>query len=129
MKDHVFALAKAPIPFRDMLTRLPREDLQVVCRELGLDAGGREKAPLVDRILASDDDYADQAELPAAPEPSPPPQQELAKKRVFIGHGRSPIWRELKDFLQDELRLPWDEFSRESNAGKAVRHRLDVSAA
>jgi predicted nucleotide-binding protein len=31
---------------------------------------------------------------------------------VFIGHGRSPVWRDLKDFVQDRLKLPWDEFNR-----------------
>jgi predicted nucleotide-binding protein len=36
---------------------------------------------------------------------------------VFIGHGRSPLWRELKDFLQDRLGLPWDEFNRVPVAG------------
>ena len=36
---------------------------------------------------------------------------------VFIGHGRSPAWRELKDFVQDRLDLPWDEFNRVPVAG------------
>jgi predicted nucleotide-binding protein len=36
---------------------------------------------------------------------------------VFIGHGRSAAWRELKDFIQDRLRLPWDEFNRVPVAG------------
>lgn len=36
---------------------------------------------------------------------------------VFIGHGRSPMWRELKDFVQDRLELPWDEFNRVPVAG------------
>lgn len=36
---------------------------------------------------------------------------------VFIGHGRSPVWRDLKDFVQDRLRLPWDEFNRVPVAG------------
>ena len=36
---------------------------------------------------------------------------------VFIGHGRSPLWRELKDFIQDRLNLPWDEFNRVPVAG------------
>lgn len=44
--------------------------------------------------------------------------------RIFIGHGRSPIWRELKDFLQDRLDLTWDEFNRESTAGMATTERL-----
>jgi predicted nucleotide-binding protein len=45
--------------------------------------------------------------------------------RVFIGHGRSPVWRELKDFLHDRLRLPWDEFNREAVAGFTTFERLD----
>ena len=36
---------------------------------------------------------------------------------VFIGHGQSLIWRELKDFIQDRLHLPWDEFNRVPVAG------------
>ena len=51
--------------------------------------------------------------------------------RIFIGHGRSPIWRELKDFLQDRLSLPWEEFNRESVSGIAtaerIEHMLNVS--
>jgi predicted nucleotide-binding protein len=45
--------------------------------------------------------------------------------RVFIGHGGSPVWRELKDFLQDRLRLAWDEFNREAVAGFTTFERLD----
>jgi len=37
--------------------------------------------------------------------------------KIFIGHGRSTMWRELKDFLNDRLSLPWDEFNREAVAG------------
>jgi predicted nucleotide-binding protein len=36
---------------------------------------------------------------------------------VFIGHGRSPVWRDLKDFVKDRLRLPYDEFNRVPVAG------------
>lgn len=36
---------------------------------------------------------------------------------VFIGHGRSSAWRDLKDFIQDRLNLPWDEFNRVPIAG------------
>jgi len=45
-------------------------------------------------------------------------------KRIFIGHGRSPLWRELKDFLQDRLNLPWDEFNREAVAGFHTFERI-----
>ncbi len=44
---------------------------------------------------------------------------------VFIGHGRSHIWKELKDFLQDRLKLPWDELNRESPAGVTAKERLE----
>lgn len=43
---------------------------------------------------------------------------------VFIGHGRSPLWRELKDFLQDKLDLPCDEFNRVPVAGMTNIARL-----
>lgn len=43
---------------------------------------------------------------------------------VFIGHGRSGAWRELKDFVQDRLRLPWDEFNRVPVAGVTNIARL-----
>lgn len=45
-------------------------------------------------------------------------------KRVFIGHGRSPLWRELKDFLVDRLHLPVEEFNREAVAGTTTSQRL-----
>lgn len=43
---------------------------------------------------------------------------------VFIGHGRSETWRELKDFVQDRLHLPWDEFNRVPVAGVTNQARL-----
>ena len=43
---------------------------------------------------------------------------------VFIGHGRSATWKELKDFIQDRLRLPWDEFNRVPVAGVTNQARL-----
>lgn len=44
---------------------------------------------------------------------------------VFIGHGRSVAWRDLKDFLQERLGLQWDEFNREPAAGYATKERLE----
>jgi predicted nucleotide-binding protein len=52
-----------------------------------------------------------------------PPQHELGNK-VFIGHGQSSIWRDLKDFIQDRLGLPWDEFNRIPVAGVTNIARL-----
>lgn len=43
---------------------------------------------------------------------------------VFIGHGRSRVWKDLKDFVQDRLKLPWDEFNRVPAAGVTNIARL-----
>jgi hypothetical protein len=47
-------------------------------------------------------------------------------KRVFFGHGRSPLWRELKDFVSDTLNLRWDEFNRTTVAGITTFERLET---
>jgi predicted nucleotide-binding protein len=43
---------------------------------------------------------------------------------VFIGHGKSSVWKDLKDFVQDRLSLPWDEFNRVPVAGVTNIARL-----
>lgn len=42
---------------------------------------------------------------------------EIIGTNVFFGHGQSPLWKDLKDFVQDRLKLPWDEFNRIPIAG------------
>jgi len=49
--------------------------------------------------------------------------KEIAKF-VFIGHGRSTVWRDLKDFLKERLGLETDEFNRIPTAGKTTVERL-----
>ena len=44
--------------------------------------------------------------------------------RIVIGHGQSPLWAQLKDFIADRLGLEWDEFNRVSTAGVATVDRL-----
>lgn len=44
---------------------------------------------------------------------------------VFIGHGRSDIWRALKDFLKDRLGLGVEEFNSVPVAGTATAARLN----
>lgn len=43
---------------------------------------------------------------------------------VFIGHGRSLQWRELKDFIVDRLNFPYEEFNRVPVAGVTNIARL-----
>ena len=51
-------------------------------------------------------------------------QEETQGTMIFIGHGHSPMWMELKIFLGDRLGLPVDEYSRVSSAGKPTTGRL-----
>lgn len=49
----------------------------------------------------------------------------IVDRRIFIGHGRSETWRVLKDFVSDKLRLPYEEFNRQSAAGYSTKERLE----
>lgn len=53
-----------------------------------------------------------------------PRGEEMIPGKVFIGHGSSPVWRELKDFIADRLKLPVDEFNRVPVAGFTHVDRL-----
>ncbi|MGB6943362.1 MAG: nucleotide-binding protein [Bryobacteraceae bacterium] len=45
--------------------------------------------------------------------------------KVFIGHGGSPAWKELRDFLDKRLHLEWIEFNRDPPAGYSTKERLE----
>ena len=47
-----------------------------------------------------------------------------SNSKIFIGHGHSHIWRELKDFIKETLGLEPEEFNRISVAGKSTSDRL-----
>jgi predicted nucleotide-binding protein len=51
-------------------------------------------------------------------------RMERVGTNIFIGHGRSLLWKDLKDFIQDRLQLPWDEFNRVPVAGITNISRL-----
>jgi predicted nucleotide-binding protein len=53
-----------------------------------------------------------------------PAGKSLVGTNVFIGHGRSLVWRELKDFLENRLGLSVDEFNRVPVAGIPTSARL-----
>lgn len=45
--------------------------------------------------------------------------------RIFIGHGRSPVWKELRDFLRDRVGHAWEEYNRVPTAGMSTISRLE----
>ena len=44
--------------------------------------------------------------------------------RVFLGHGHSAVWREVREFIEERLNLPVDEFNRVPTAGVTNTKRL-----
>jgi predicted nucleotide-binding protein len=44
--------------------------------------------------------------------------------RIFIGHGHSTIWKDIKELIVDRLKLEYEEFNREPPAGKSTKERL-----
>lgn len=44
--------------------------------------------------------------------------------KVFIGHGRSELWRRVSDFVQTRLKLPYIEFTSAATAGLTITERL-----
>ncbi|MDK2742564.1 MAG: nucleotide-binding protein [Nitrospira sp. BO4] len=46
------------------------------------------------------------------------------ERRVFIGHGHSPAWKDLRNYIEDTLHLSHDEFSRIPVAGVTTVQRL-----
>ena len=55
-------------------------------------------------------------------EPDPPTR--IFGDKIFIGHGHSPVWRELKDFISERLELPYDEFNRVPTSGSNTLGRI-----
>ena len=50
---------------------------------------------------------------------------EVAKPRIFIGHGRSDLWRDLKDHLQDQQGYDVEAYEIGARAGHAIRDILE----
>ena len=53
-------------------------------------------------------------------------EKSISQGKVFIGHGRSSVWKDLSQFFTDRLHLDWDEFNRESSAGLSIKERLEA---
>jgi predicted nucleotide-binding protein len=49
--------------------------------------------------------------------------------RIFIGHGHSHVWKDLRDFLEKRLNLTTDDFNREPTAGYSTTEVLEQKLA
>jgi predicted nucleotide-binding protein len=84
----------------------------------------------LDTLDDSDNVPGDHSEAPGkhsgSDHPDAKPSTSTLSKKIFIGHGRSELWRDLKDFISERLRLDWDEFNREAAAGLSTKERLQT---
>jgi len=63
------------------------------------------------------DACAEDCFVPAPPEP----KKEIAKPKIFIGHGASPQWRDLKDHLHEQHGYDVVAYETGSRAGHTIR--------
>jgi len=80
------------------------------------------KAPERARINAVFNIFDAHAETSRLPEPPAKPEPPVV---VFIGHGRSELWRDLKDHLQDKHGFQIQAYEVGARAGHAVRDILE----
>ncbi len=65
-----------------------------------------------------------EAELPALPVPEKI-EKPVIEPTIFIGHGQSKSWRELKDHLQDQHKLKIEAYESGARAGHTIRDILE----
>lgn len=69
--------------------------------------------------------FEDAAPGSRLPEPPEPPTPSPTPPIVFIGHGRSPLWRDLKDHLHEKHGYEVEAYEIGARAGHAIRNVLD----
>ena len=80
------------------------------------------KAPTrvdIEAVFEVFEKHAAQSRLPPEPQPAAP------MPTVFIGHGRSQAWRDLKDHLHDKHGVPIEAYETGARAGHTIRDILE----
>lgn len=84
----------------------------------------RVKAPTrheIEAVFAVFEQAFERCRLPNLPEPP----QEQVRPVIFIGHGQSPLWRDLKDHLHEKHAYQVSAYEIGARAGHAVRDVLE----
>lgn len=88
--------------------------------EVTVQAGRRADIESVMNVFS---EHFQEAVIPEPPEMSVP--RRIPPPNIFIGHGRSDQWRQLKDHLQDQHEYKVEAYESGARAGHAVRDILD----
>ena len=78
----------------------------------------------IEAVFNRFDDHELSSKLPEPPK-SEPFDPIILKPKIFIGHGRSPLWRELKDHLTDKHKYEVIAYEVGSRAGHTIRDILE----
>ncbi|MFI2753628.1 TIR domain-containing protein [Cellulomonas sp. P22] len=73
----------------------------------------------VEQVMGIFDDAAPALRLPVQPMPPAP------KPVIFIGHGRSDLWKDLKNHLQDKQRYDVEAYETGARGGHTIRDILE----
>jgi len=79
-----------------------------------IDAKDRSKIQRINNVF---DSYSEGCQIPEPEIKKPPPP----KPKIFIGHGQSPLWRDLKDHLADHHGFEVVSYESGARAGHTIR--------
>ncbi|MCX5671714.1 MAG: nucleotide-binding protein [Planctomycetota bacterium] len=85
---------------------------------------GEQAAPIPKAAPASEGDTRESPPTGDATLISEESENVRTEGPIFIGHGQSSVWKDLKDLLVDRLGLKYEEFNREPAAGVSNKERL-----
>jgi hypothetical protein len=83
---------------------------------------GRPRRGEIERVLSV---FTEATETALVPEPDHPPAPPPEPVTIFIGHGGSPVWRDLKDHLREQHGYDVEAYETGARAGHTVRDILE----
>jgi len=77
----------------------------------------------IEAVFAIFEDAVSSCAIPKPPSPIEVPWE--SKVRIFIGHGKKPLWRDLKDHLSDQHGFKVEAYEIGSRAGFTIKDILE----
>lgn len=114
----------------DYLAKLARDDLKEICRKLGLETSGKEKAPIQDRILAfvgfaETHNGEDEADVEVEPQLKSSAVR-ASRPKIFIVHGHDLAMRKDVEFFLSKAGIDAVVMANEPNSGKTIIEKLEA---
>ena len=110
-QDNPWPLAELSLQYFDEMTIISVETKQDNIRD-------RQRS-LIRAVVQVLSDHADKCKLPEQPD------KEASGPVIFIGHGRSPMWRDLKDHLGDKHGYRIEAYETGARTGHTIRDILE----